>query len=89
MAKTKESGKTGSELAINRRWLHEQMNPYYFVSMKDEPLANSILERELGTLSENRRLILADREKSLIMAVVNHRGSTHWPASLQPRQTAP
>ena len=77
MAKTKESGKTGSELAINRRWLRDQMNPYYFVSMKDEPLANAILERELGTLSENRRLILADREKALIMAVVNHRGSLY------------
>jgi glutamate dehydrogenase len=77
MTKTEESGKPGSKLALNRRWLREQMNPYYFISMKDEPLANAILERELGTLGDNRRLILADREKALIMAVANHSGSLY------------
>lgn len=77
MAKTEKIGKTGSELAANRRWLREEMNPYYFISMKDEPLANAILERELGSLRENRRMILADREKALIMAMVNHPGSLY------------
>ena len=77
MAQTVVKSGAGSELAANRRWLREQMNPYYFISMKDEPLANAILERELGTLGHNRRVILADREKALIMAVVNHPGSLY------------
>jgi glutamate dehydrogenase len=71
------NSRTPGELAANRRWLKEQMNPYYFISMRDEPLANAILERELGSLGENRRLILADREKALIMAVVNYPGSLY------------
>jgi glutamate dehydrogenase len=53
------------------------MNPYYFITMKDEPKANSLLERELGTLRDNRRLILADREKALIMAIVNQPGTLY------------
>ena len=77
MAKADDSGKAVRELAANRCWLKAQMNPYYFISMKDEPLANAILERELGSLRENRRMILADREKALIMAVVNHPGSLY------------
>ena len=77
MTKAEAHGKNGSNLALNRSWLREQMNPYYFISMKDEPLANAILERELGTLGDNRRLILADREKALIMAVANHPGSLY------------
>ena len=77
MANTGKSSSKARDLAANRRWLREQMNPYYFISMKDEPLANAILERELGTLGENRRLILADREKALIMAVANYPGSLY------------
>ncbi|HZV80530.1 MAG TPA: amino acid dehydrogenase, partial [Geobacteraceae bacterium] len=77
MEKTGRSSRGVGGLTPNRSWLKEQMNPYYFISMKDEPLANAILERELGTLGENGRLILADREKALIMAVVNHPGSLY------------
>ncbi len=77
MIKSIENRTAAGALAANRRWLREQMNPYYFISMKDESLANAILERELGTLRENRRLILADRDKALIMAVVNHPGSLY------------
>ncbi len=77
MAKSdKGCTKTGA-VSANRRWLKEQMNPYYFISMGDEPLANEILERELGTLGENRKLVLADREKALILAVVNYPGSLY------------
>ena len=61
----------------NSRWLREQMNPYYFITMKDEPKANALLERELGTLRDNRRLILTDREKTLILALVNRPGSLY------------
>jgi glutamate dehydrogenase len=61
----------------NRRWLKERMNPYFFVSMKDEPMALLLLERGLGTLRENRRLILADRDKTFIMAMVNGPGTLY------------
>ena len=66
-----------ADIIANRRWLREQMNPYYFITMKDEPLANATLERELGTLAFNRRLVLADREKSLILALVNRPGTLY------------
>jgi glutamate dehydrogenase len=69
--------KRESELAANRRWLRETMNPFYFIAMKDEPQANAMLERELGALAFNRRLILADREKTLIMALVNRAGTLY------------
>ncbi|RNC67728.1 MAG: amino acid dehydrogenase [Desulfuromonadales bacterium] len=66
-----------TERAENRRWLREQMNPYFFIAMKDEPEALAILARELGTLRLNRRLILADRDKALIMAMINRPGTLY------------
>jgi len=68
---------TSVEIAQNRRWLKEQINPYFFTAMRDEPEALTILERELGTLHKNRRLILADRDKTLILARVNAPGSLY------------
>ena len=66
-----------AEIAANRKWLREQINPFFFVAMQDEPEALAILERELGTLQTNRRLILADREKTLILGRVNAPGSLY------------
>jgi glutamate dehydrogenase len=67
----------GTTKAENRRWLREQMNPYFFIAMKDETRALAILDRELGTLQHNRRLILADRETSLVLALVNRPGTLY------------
>lgn len=64
-------------LTENRHWLRTQMNPYFFIAMKDEALAMDILERELGTLRHNRQLTLADRDKSLIIAIRNAPGSLY------------
>lgn len=61
----------------NREWLMKQMNPHFFVAMNDEPEAIALLEREMGTLCHNRRLVLADREKSLIQAMPNIPGSLY------------
>ncbi|WP_246043769.1 NAD-glutamate dehydrogenase domain-containing protein [Geomonas edaphica] len=61
----------------NQSWLEKEMHPYFFVSMKDEPEAIDILRREMGTLRHNRRLILADREKSFIQAMANVPGSLY------------
>jgi glutamate dehydrogenase len=72
-----EGKKHESGLAANRRWLREQMNPFYFIAMKDEPQANAMLERELGMLACNRRLVLADRDKSLVLALVNRPGTLY------------
>ncbi|HBA86985.1 MAG TPA: amino acid dehydrogenase [Geobacter sp.] len=68
---------TASELAENRKWLKEQITPYFFTAMRDEPGAIALLERGLDSLHSNRRLILADREKSLILARVNAPGSLY------------
>jgi glutamate dehydrogenase len=68
---------SSTEVAENLKWLREQVTPYFFKVMQDEPEALGILERELGTLRSNRRLILADREKTLIMARVNAPGSLY------------
>jgi len=66
-----------SETMENRRWLMEEMNPSFFVAMKDEVEALALLERELGTLCRNRRLVLADRGKALIQAMPNMPGSLY------------
>jgi glutamate dehydrogenase len=66
-----------SKLSESHKWLREQVTPYFFNAMQDEPEAVGVLERELGTLRYNRRLILADREKTLILARVNEPGSLY------------
>ncbi len=67
----------GASRSANRSWLRKEMNPYFFISMRDEPEALDILERQLNTLRHNRRLLLADRDKSLITALVNSPGSLY------------
>src|SRR5690242_3700259 len=74
---TEASGMRDADAAQNRHWLREQMNPYFFVAMKDEANALAILERELGTLRDNRRLILADRDKALVLALVSLPGTLY------------
>ncbi|PKN11359.1 MAG: amino acid dehydrogenase [Deltaproteobacteria bacterium HGW-Deltaproteobacteria-4] len=61
----------------NRRWLRAEMNPYFFTAIADEPEALALLERELDTLRFNRHIVLADREKSLILATLNSPGSLY------------
>jgi len=66
-----------NEQTDNRSWLKAQMNPYFFIAMQDEAQAMALLEREMGTLRTNRRLVLADREKTLIQALPNRPGSLY------------
>jgi glutamate dehydrogenase len=61
----------------NHAWLTREMHPYFFVAMSDEPEAMGILKRELGVLKHNHRLILADRDKALIMAMANMPGTLY------------
>ncbi|MBT0652329.1 NAD-glutamate dehydrogenase domain-containing protein [Geomobilimonas luticola] len=84
MSEPTTDGKGGvSGKTENRRWLREQMTPYFFITMKDEPEALGILERELGSLRGNRRLILADRDKAQILAVRNYPGSLYETLTLR------
>lgn len=59
----------------NAEWLHRQMSPYFFQAMADEPNALITLIREMDSLQFNRRLILADHDKRLILACVDEPGS--------------
>ena len=66
-----------SRVEQNLQWLQSSMHPYFFVAMNDEAGALATLARELGSLGQNRRLILADREKTQILARINQPGSLY------------
>jgi len=68
---------TNSGSLSNLSWLKKEMHPYFFVAMSDEPEAMGILERELGVLKHNHRLILADRDKTQITAMANMPGTLY------------
>lgn len=58
-------------------WLQEQMDPYFAITMQQEVNAISALAVGLHTLDGNQRLLLADREKTLILARLSHPGSLY------------
>ncbi len=70
-------GNLQDDVTAHHAWLREEMNPYFFVAMQDEPEALEILARELGELKSNRRLLLADRENAFIVAMKNRPGSLY------------
>ena len=59
------------------QWLQEQMDPYFAITMQEEVEAISALTMGLHTLDGNQRLLLADREKTLILARLSHPGSLY------------
>lgn len=61
----------------NSTWLQEHMSQHFFQAMGDEPDALLVLAREMGELRNNKRMILADREKLLAIACVNSPGSLY------------
>ena len=58
-------------------WLQENMHPYFSVSMQREPEALATLAFGLSGMMNNQRLILADREKTLILAGLSSPGSLY------------
>ncbi len=52
----------------NLAWLQKAMHPYFFITMHEEEEAIAILATILNSLGVNRRRILADTEKKLILA---------------------
>ena len=61
----------------NLEWLHTNIHPYFFITMREEVDAITHLTNSLHSLAKERRLILADRDKLLIMAVRNRPGSLY------------
>jgi len=65
------------QMNANLAWLKEQMHPYFFVSMQNEKDALAALAYGLSGMINNRRQILADRDKTLILAGLNKPGSLY------------
>ena len=61
----------------NAQWLQQNMSPYFFQAMADEPEVLTSLARDMSGLRQNQRVILADREKLLVLACVNRAGSLY------------
>lgn len=62
---------------VNAAWLEKNMSPYFFHAMADRDDALALLAREMTALKQNRRIILADRDKELVLACVNLPGSLY------------
>lgn len=65
------------QLDTNLDWLHKNMHPYFFITMKNEAEAVAMLAYGLQGMVENRRMILADRAKTLILACLNKPGTLY------------
>jgi len=61
----------------NLNWLAANMHPIFFESMRGESGAVTTLCRELESLRDNRHLLLAEREKALIVARLDVPGSLY------------
>lgn len=61
----------------NLRWLQAQMHPYLSITMHDEAEAIGSLALQLQKLKNNKRLVLRDTEKTLILARLNQPGSLY------------
>ena len=61
----------------NFQWLNDAMPQYFAITMQDEPDAVAALALRLKALASEERLILADRERRLILARRNRPGSLY------------
>jgi len=61
----------------NLAWLHANMAPILFHTMREEPEALAALCLHLRDLSRNRHLVLADRDKELMLAGLSVPGSLY------------
>lgn len=73
----REIGSSCGRAGGNLTWLLEQMHPYFSITMQDEPEAIAALAIRLQNLAGEERLILAEREKRLIVACLNQPGSLY------------
>lgn len=61
----------------NIKWLQAKMHPYFSITMQDHKAEIASLASGLHGLAYNSRLVLADNEKSLIIARLNRPGSLY------------
>jgi glutamate dehydrogenase len=61
----------------NLDWLAANMPPIFFETMREEQGAVATLCRELESLRDNRHLLLAEREKALVVARLDVPGSLY------------
>ena len=61
----------------NLDWLFRRMHPYFSITMQDEPEAISSLATRLQCLGRDNSLVLADRERRLIVARPNRPDSLY------------
>ncbi len=61
----------------NLAWLEEQMPPYFAITMQDEVGAVGDLAARLQDLKSNKRIVLADRDDTFILARLNRPGSLY------------
>ena len=73
----REIGSSCGRAAGNLAWLLEQMHPYFSITMQDEPEAIAALAIRLQNLANVDRLILAERDKRLVVATQNRPGSLY------------
>ncbi len=63
--------------SANLAWLQAQMHPYFFITLQNDLTAVARLASRLGDLAEHRQLVLADCDKSLIIARPSQPGSLY------------
>jgi glutamate dehydrogenase len=73
----REIGASCGSAGENLNWLMEKMHPYFSITLQDEPEAVAALAVRLHCLRQEQRLVLADREKRLILARLNRPGSLY------------
>ncbi len=61
----------------NLDWLRDNLNPYFFITMQEETEALVNLAAGVHLLTGDRRLIMADESKKLIIAGLTEPGSFH------------
>ena len=61
----------------NLDWLCAHVNPYFFITMKDEIEATARLAETLHTVAHQRKITLIDQEKKLIVARLDIPGSLY------------
>lgn len=86
---TRSIGDRCSQSETSLAWLQEKMHPYFWITMQDEPDAVANLALRLPDLAREKQIILADREKRLIVARPNRPGSLYETLrSLPERETS-
>lgn len=70
----------------NLDWLLDYMPPYFFVTMKEEVEAIARLAAGLRRLATERQLVLADREKEIMLARLDRPGSLYETLQTMPQR---